>query len=310
MSDTGATVLRAARWVDVDAQELRKDAVVVIEGNRISAVDPASVPSGATEIDLGDMTLLPGLMDMEVNMLLGGPSGGNPRSDVQDDPAFRTLRGIVNCRTTLLAGFTTVRNLGLFVKTGGYLLDVALARRRQRLDRRPAHRPGRARDHADRWPPRPDDVPAARPRHHAAECRGRHRQRRARSAQGRAVPDQVRRPPHQDLGLGRRDVAQRARGCAAVLRRGARGHRRRSAPRRAQGRGARARRRRYPSVHPCRRRLHRARVARRGRDDPADGRARHVPRPDELPLRGARRLAPRPSCKPRRRRSSRARGRC
>ena len=61
-------------------------------------------------------------------MLMGGPSGGNPRSDVQDDPAFRTLRGTLTCRTTLLAGFTTVRNLGLFVKTGGYLLDVALAR--------------------------------------------------------------------------------------------------------------------------------------------------------------------------------------
>ena len=42
-----------------------------------------------------------------------------------------------------------MRNLGLFVKTGGYLLDVALvARHRQRLDRRPAHRAGRARDHA------------------------------------------------------------------------------------------------------------------------------------------------------------------
>src|SRR4051794_41708356 len=67
-------------------------------------------------------------MDMELNMLLGGPHGGNKRSDVQDDPAFRTLRGTLNCRTTLLAGFTTCRNLGLFVKTGGYLLDVALAR--------------------------------------------------------------------------------------------------------------------------------------------------------------------------------------
>jgi imidazolonepropionase-like amidohydrolase len=41
---------------------------------------------------------------------------------------FRTLRGTVNARTTLMAGFTTVRNLGLMVKTGGYLLDVALQR--------------------------------------------------------------------------------------------------------------------------------------------------------------------------------------
>jgi imidazolonepropionase-like amidohydrolase len=47
---------------------------------------------------------------------------------VQDDPAYRTLRATLNARKTLLAGFTTVRNLGLMVKTGGYLLDVALQR--------------------------------------------------------------------------------------------------------------------------------------------------------------------------------------
>ena len=123
-----AIVLRAERWVDVEAGQVRKPAVVVVEGERIAAVNPATPPANARVIDLGDVTLLPGLMDMEINMLLGGPHGGNPRGDVQDDPAFKLLRAIVNCRTTLLAGFTTVRNLGLFVKTGGYLLDVALAR--------------------------------------------------------------------------------------------------------------------------------------------------------------------------------------
>jgi imidazolonepropionase-like amidohydrolase len=125
---TDATVvLRARRWLDVDAGEVRSPAVVVVTGDRITSVNPHQVPSGQ-EIDLGDLTILPGLMDMEVNMLMGGPAGGNPRSDVQDDPAFKVLRGTVNCRTTLMAGFTTVRNLGLFVKTGGYLLDVDLAR--------------------------------------------------------------------------------------------------------------------------------------------------------------------------------------
>ena len=121
-------VLRADRFVDITAGEVRSPAVIVVEDDRIVAVNPADEPSGATVHDLGDVTLLPGLMDMELNMLLGGPHGGNRRSDVQDDPAFRTLRGTVNCRTTLLAGFTTARNLGLFVKTGGYLLDVALSR--------------------------------------------------------------------------------------------------------------------------------------------------------------------------------------
>jgi imidazolonepropionase-like amidohydrolase len=124
------TVLRAARWLDVDTGETRSPAALVVEGNRITEVNPSSVPSDATDIDLGDVTLLPGLMDMELNFLIGGPGSPdglpNPLHGVQDDPVFRTLRGAVNARTTLLAGFTAARNLGLMVKTGGYMLDVAL----------------------------------------------------------------------------------------------------------------------------------------------------------------------------------------
>jgi imidazolonepropionase-like amidohydrolase len=126
-----ATVLRADRWVDIDAGEVRSPSVVVVEGNRITAVNPPDGPRDATVVDLGDVTLLPGLMDMELNMAMGGPQVDNRSgelSSVQDDPAMRTLKAVVNCRTTLHAGFTTVRNLGLFVKTGGYLLDVALQR--------------------------------------------------------------------------------------------------------------------------------------------------------------------------------------
>ncbi len=58
-----------------------------------------------------------------------GGRGENPGlSQVQDDPPTRVLRAVGNARRTLRAGFTTVRNLGLFVKTGGYLLDVALGK--------------------------------------------------------------------------------------------------------------------------------------------------------------------------------------
>ena len=77
-------------------------------------------------IELPDLTLIPGLMDMEVDLVLGGPGAGL-NDPVQTDPVKMTLRGAANARRTLLAGFTTVRNLGLFVKTSGYLLDVALA---------------------------------------------------------------------------------------------------------------------------------------------------------------------------------------
>ena len=130
MSD--AIVLRADRWVDVVDGEVRSPALVVVEENRIVSVDGSGVPAETNQIDLGDVTLLPGLMDMEINLLLGGPNTSSPVRraihGVQDDPVFRSLRATVNARTTLLAGFTTVRNLGLMVKTGGYLLDVSLAR--------------------------------------------------------------------------------------------------------------------------------------------------------------------------------------
>lgn len=133
MTETGVTVLRAARWLDIDAGVVRSPAVVVIEDGRITTINPeAPVEDSAEEIDLGDVTLLPGLMDMELNLLIGGPGNPDglptPMHGVQDDPAYRTLRAAVNARTTLEAGFTTVRNLGLMVKTGGYLLDVALQR--------------------------------------------------------------------------------------------------------------------------------------------------------------------------------------
>ena len=129
---TETTILRARRWVDVDAGEIRSPAVIVVEGNRIAALNPPDEPTQGQVVDLGDLTLLPGLMDMELNLLIGGPGSPtglpNPMHGVQDDPVYRTLRGTVNAQTTLLAGFTTVRNLGLMVKTGGYLLDVDLGR--------------------------------------------------------------------------------------------------------------------------------------------------------------------------------------
>jgi imidazolonepropionase-like amidohydrolase len=118
--------LRAARLLDVERGEYLEPGELLIEGERIVEVAPRSVPVDARRIDLRDLTLLPGLMDMEVNLLLGGPDHTSPLTAVQDDPAVRTLRAVANARRTLRAGFTTVRNLGLFIQTGGLLLDVAL----------------------------------------------------------------------------------------------------------------------------------------------------------------------------------------
>jgi imidazolonepropionase-like amidohydrolase len=117
--------LKAAGMLDLDAGEIVRPGVLRIEGDRIAGV--GGPPEGEVR-DLGELILLPGLMDMEVNLLMGGRGETAAYSPVQDDPPLRMLRAVGNARRTLRAGFTTVRNLGLFVKTGGYLLDVALAK--------------------------------------------------------------------------------------------------------------------------------------------------------------------------------------
>ncbi|MEU4413052.1 metal-dependent hydrolase family protein [Nocardia salmonicida] len=117
--------LLAAGYLDIDTGEIVRPGVIRIDGDRIVGLGGA--PEGEI-IDLGDAVLLPGLMDMEVNLLMGGRGETGLASSVQDDPPLRMLRAVGNARRTLRAGFTTVRNLGLFVKTGGYLLDVALGK--------------------------------------------------------------------------------------------------------------------------------------------------------------------------------------
>ena len=117
--------LKAAGLLDIDVGEVVRPGILRIDGDRIAEV--GGPPEGEV-IDLGELTLLPGLMDMEVNLLMGGRGETAAYSPVQDDPPLRMLRAVGNARRTLRAGFTTVRNLGLFVKTGGYLLDVALAK--------------------------------------------------------------------------------------------------------------------------------------------------------------------------------------
>ncbi|MGD0554395.1 MAG: amidohydrolase family protein [Streptosporangiaceae bacterium] len=132
--------IKAAGMLDVDSGQVVRPGVLRIEGDRIAAVgretqnrdtnspDAQGRDTDGEVLDLGELILLPGLMDMEVNLLMGGRGETGALSGVQDDPAIRVLRAVGNARRTLRAGFTTVRNLGLFMKTGGYLLDVALGK--------------------------------------------------------------------------------------------------------------------------------------------------------------------------------------
>jgi imidazolonepropionase-like amidohydrolase len=104
-------VVRAARMVDVVRGELIAPAVVVVAGGRIVSIGSGGVPAGARTIDLGDVTLLPGLIDAHTHLTYDIAGDWVTRS-VRELPADAALRGARNARITLLAGFTTVRDVG------------------------------------------------------------------------------------------------------------------------------------------------------------------------------------------------------
>lgn len=114
-------VLRAARMLDVKTGRMVSPAVIVVEKDRIKSVNPATVPSGQT-IDLGNVTLLPGLIDMHTHLSFDIEGNWLHRA-VTDTAGDYALRGARNARKTLLAGFTTVRDVG-----SADFVDVALMR--------------------------------------------------------------------------------------------------------------------------------------------------------------------------------------
>ena len=103
-------VLRAARWLDVSAGQIRSPALVVVRDGRIASVG-GDAPAGAQVLDLGDVTLLPGLIDAHTHLTydIDGDWVFRPVRELATDAA---LRGARNARKTLDAGFTTVRDVG------------------------------------------------------------------------------------------------------------------------------------------------------------------------------------------------------
>jgi len=114
--------LHAARLLDVEAGRVLADALVLVEGERIAAVNPEELPAGVEVLDLGDRCLVPGLIDCHTH-LTGDLEGDWVGREAREDAAEAALRGAMHARTTLLAGFTTVRDVGSI----GFA-DIALMR--------------------------------------------------------------------------------------------------------------------------------------------------------------------------------------
>lgn len=110
---TRSTVLSAKHLFDATGGRAIDDAVVVVEGNRIAAVGRRSdtlLPADAAHLDLGDRTLMPGLVDAHVHFF-GVPSHQLHLIPTEHD-AYRALRAAGEARRMLAAGITTARCLG------------------------------------------------------------------------------------------------------------------------------------------------------------------------------------------------------
>ncbi len=118
----GRTLVRAAHLVDVHTGKVLDNQTIVVTGDTITAIAPTSqTPAAAGDkvVDLGPLTVLPGLIDVHTHITMD--TNFDPYHELTVTPAKEAITGVVNAKTTLLAGFTTVRNVG----AGGYV-DVDL----------------------------------------------------------------------------------------------------------------------------------------------------------------------------------------
>src|SRR3954469_21740583 len=109
------TIVKAARLLDVATGQYRSGDAILVEGDRIKAIGPAAQlqtqAPNAEVIDLGNATLLPGLIDCHTH--LGSRADKyDELNEFRESPFMSAFAGVVNAKRTLEAGFTTVRDVG------------------------------------------------------------------------------------------------------------------------------------------------------------------------------------------------------
>ena len=116
------TVVRAGHLIDTEAaRTLVAQTIIIRDGVIVDVGAGLAEPAGAHIVDLSDYTVLPGLMDAHTHLTIDARSQ-DPLGELAHTAAERALGSIPNARAVLLAGFTTVRDLGSYRA----LVDVAL----------------------------------------------------------------------------------------------------------------------------------------------------------------------------------------
>jgi imidazolonepropionase-like amidohydrolase len=104
-------VIKAGRLIDVQSDQVRQNVIIVVLGNKITAIgENAAIPKGAVILDLSDKTVLPGFIDAHTHIMVDGPADYGADLYKNSTP-FRTIRAVANVRKSLWNGFTALRDV-------------------------------------------------------------------------------------------------------------------------------------------------------------------------------------------------------
>jgi imidazolonepropionase-like amidohydrolase len=121
------TLIRAGKFIDVEAGRTLTNQLILVRGTRIEAVGAQlTIPEGAAVVDLSNMTVLPGLVDCHTH--LADLADAEPLDVLKRTAAEAAYAAIPNARVTLLAGFTTVRDVGVYRAFNDVAMRDAIAK--------------------------------------------------------------------------------------------------------------------------------------------------------------------------------------
>jgi imidazolonepropionase-like amidohydrolase len=121
------TAIRAGKFIDVEAGRVLANQIILVRGTKIEAVGAnLAIPEGAKVVDLSKMTVLPGLIDCHTH--LADLADAEPLKVLQRTAVEAAYLAIPNASVTLLAGFTTVRDVGVYRAFNDVAMRDAIAR--------------------------------------------------------------------------------------------------------------------------------------------------------------------------------------